>query len=343
LGDGAPPAGSWVNVTANLANMPSQCGNMSYVSAKPDEDLLIAGIAELALWASRDGGQSWKALSASTDASATITNRTSSIIYDPSDATRYWESGLYNGGAAYETTDDGVTFTQLGSAVSSDLVSIDFTDPNRQTLLLGGHEQFQTLYRSTNGGTTWTPVGAKLPPSTNCTYPLVIDAQTHLVGCGGYGGGVSGVYRTTDGATTWVNVTSLGGSGRPLVASDGSFYWASPGGAGMARSTDKGLTWANPLAGSSSVASFSPIELPDGRIATIGPATGSQTIVVSADHGATWRAVSTPLPYADVSGFTYSSHRKAFYVWHFTCSSFTMPVPVPTDAIMAYSFDYQSG
>src|SRR5258705_2445478 len=41
----SPSPGNWVNVTSNLVGMTSQCGNMTYVSAKPNEDLMIAGIA----------------------------------------------------------------------------------------------------------------------------------------------------------------------------------------------------------------------------------------------------------------------------------------------------------
>ena len=322
--------------------MTSQCGNMSYVSAKPDQDLLVAGIALLGLWSSTDGGGSWQPLGASSDASASITNRTSAIVYDPQTTTRFWESGIYNSNGVYETSDDGQTFVALGDVTHSDGVSIDFTDPMRQTMLAGGHEQSQTLNRSTDGGNTWTAVGGSLPPNTNCVYPLVIDGQTHLVGCGGYGGGVTGIYRTTDGATTWKSVSSLGGSELPLVASDGSIYWSSPEGAGMARSTDQGQMW-NMVVGSAVVGSFHPVELPDGRIATIGPAAqyGPQYVIASADQGANWTRLTSALPYSDAVGLTYSSQRNTFYIWHFTCGS--NAVPVPADAIMAYDLDDTTG
>src|SRR6185312_13629437 len=102
-----------------------------------------------------------------------------------------------------------------------DGISVDFTDPNRKTMLLGGHEQAQVMWRSTNGGQTWDPVGATFPASTNCTHPLVIDGQTHLVGCGGFGGGFKGILRTTDGGQTWTQASTDGGDHAPLVASDG--------------------------------------------------------------------------------------------------------------------------
>jgi photosystem II stability/assembly factor-like uncharacterized protein len=338
-GDGAaPPSGNWTNVTSNLANMPSACGNMSYLSAKPDEDLLIAGIALDGLWASRDGGQSWSAFGVS-DASLPITNATSAIVYDPTTSGRFWESGFHDVRGVFETTDDGADFIESGDVPHVDLVSIDFSDPNRQTLLAGGHEMAQTVNRSTDGGMTWTNVGGALPTNTDCSFPLVIDSMTHLVGCDGEGGGPIGIYRTTDGGASWTSATTLGGIYAPLVASDGSIYWSSPNGDGMARSTDKGQTWTNTGAAQDVLGSFRPIELPDGRIVTIGPEYGTQYVLASADHGATWNPVSAALPYADATAVAYSSQRKMFYIWHFSCV--TQTDPVPTDAIMSFPFDYQ--
>ncbi|HEX4474266.1 MAG TPA: hypothetical protein VH142_04260, partial [Polyangiaceae bacterium] len=163
-GGGSPPTptGGWTNVTANLANMASECGNLSHLSAKPDEDELIAGIAQKGLWASTDGGGSWHQIGAGAG-SDTITNRTSSLLFDPDHPDQYWESGIYNAGGVYLTTDDGATFHALGTVHHDDLISVDFTDPARKTMLAGGHEQTQTLYRSTDGGATWDNVGTNLP------------------------------------------------------------------------------------------------------------------------------------------------------------------------------------
>jgi hypothetical protein len=339
LGSMPPPTGTWANATTNLASMASECGNMAALFSKSGEDLLIAGIAQKGLWANHVGDTSWQAIGTAS-ASPVITNRPSSLVFDPSDSNRYWESGLYNGGGVYETKDDGVTFTLLGDSHHCDLVSVDMSDPNRQTLLAGGHEMPNTLTRSTDGGNTWTEVGAALPSGAVCTFPLVIDAQTHLVGCSGYGGGPSGVYRTTDGAKTWTMATASGGASHPLrVSSDpATIYWVSPNGAGMTRSTDSGEHWTD-VVGSGVLSTVSPIELPDGRLATIGPSFGKQYVYVSADHGATWNPKTAELPYSDAVGVVYSAGRKAFYIWHLTCGNGN--VPVPADAIMSFAFDYQ--
>ena len=329
---GAPPSGTWTNMTSNLANLPSECGNLSYMTAKPDEDFLIAGIAQKGLWGSHDGGASWQALGSGAG-SAMITNRTSTIVFDPKDSTRWWESGLYNGGGVYETSDDGVTLVGLGTIGQNDLVSVDLSDPARKTLLAGGHEQSQTVYQSTDGGMTWNKIGAGLPANTNCTNPLVIDAQTYLVGCGGYGGGPIGVYRTVNSGAVWSNVSMLGGVDAPLVASDGSIYWADSDGGGLIRSVDQGQHWTS-VVSSGVINSVHPIELPDGRLATLG----THYILASSDHGSTWAPASAELPYSDAVGLAYSSQQKAFYIWHFTCGA--SPLPVPSDAIMRFAYDY---
>jgi photosystem II stability/assembly factor-like uncharacterized protein len=328
--DGGPVSG-WINATANLANMPSECGNLQLVSAKPDMDMLITGVSKQGLWASRDGGKSWSALGTG-PGSASITNRITAIVYDPTTPARFWESGIYNGGGVYVTQDDGVTVTALGNITHSDLVSVDFSDPARKTLLAGGHEQSQTLRRSTDGGATWNNVGGGLPANTNCTSPFVVDAMTHLVGCGGYGGGPTGIWRTVDGGTTWSQVTASGGAGAPLHASDGSIYWSSPGGAGLTRSTDQGQHWTD-VAGAGVIAGRPLVELPNHWLATLGPS----SVVVSKDLGATWSQATNALPYSDAVGVTYSGPQKAFFVWHFTCFGNTA---VPADAIMRFDWDY---
>ncbi|HEY0469141.1 MAG TPA: hypothetical protein VGC79_33340, partial [Polyangiaceae bacterium] len=41
---GTPPTGSWSNATSNLTGMKAGFANMTYASAKPDEDKLISGL-----------------------------------------------------------------------------------------------------------------------------------------------------------------------------------------------------------------------------------------------------------------------------------------------------------
>ncbi len=333
FGSTGVPLADWTNVTSNLSGLASECGNLSFVAAKPDEDLLIAGVALKGLWSSIDAGQTWNELGTGAKSDMVI-NRTSAIVFDPDHPEQFWESGLYGGIGVFKTTDNGKTLLGLGEIRHSDLVAVDFSDPDRQTLLSGGHEQPKTLNLTTDGGKTWANIGAPLPDKTNCTRPMIIDSATFLVGCGGYGGGVTGIFRSTDQGVTWDSVSDLGGASTPLRATDGSIYWSTPGTGVLARSTDDGQTWAAASA-SGLLRELSPIELPDGRIATL--AQDAEGIVVSADQGASWQLATPTLPFLDGQGLTYSTQQKAFYLWHFSCTD-----NVPDDAIARSEFDYEA-
>jgi hypothetical protein len=324
-----PPA-QWVNVTANLAGMASECGNTEYMTSHPRYDMLITVVAQHGLWATTDGAASWKQMWPTAGANQ-ITNRGTSIVFDPDHSETFWESGIYNGPGVYKTTDNGATFTALGNAHHIDSVSVDFTDPQRMTLLAGGHEQKQTLYRSSDGGGTWTNVGLNLPAGTNfCTHALVIDSQIHLVGCSGYAGGTDGVFRTTDGGKTWAHATAASAADNPLWASDGTIYWPLANNGGLIKSTDQGNSWMQTIQ-SGKLTTVHPIELPDGRIVAAGPT----TLMISMDRGVTFNPVGTAMPFSPNS-LAYSPYRNAFYIGTFDCNN-----QVPADAISRYGFDYR--
>jgi hypothetical protein len=302
----------WVEAATNLAGLESECGNMSLVSARPDRDVITAGIALQGLWASADGSAEWAPLGKGSG-SAVITNRPSSIVYDLQNPETYWESGIYNDGGVFRTDDGGATFQQLGDAAHIGAVSVDLTDPARGTLLAGGHEQ-SVLLRSSDGGGTWTDVSGGLPDGSGfSSSPLVIDAQSHLVGTS-YGL-APGIFRTTDGGSTWERVYDGGVSGLPMVSpTDGAIYWIRQSGGGLLTSADGGVTWTvlpSPLIVDDAA---DIVELPDGSLATLG----AGFVVVSTDRGATWHPIGPRIPYTP-TGLTYSPFRNAFYVWRFDC------------------------
>jgi photosystem II stability/assembly factor-like uncharacterized protein len=321
---------AWQAVTGSLTGMPSECGNLTLVSVRPDRDVLITGVAQHGLFANDDGSATWKPLGTGSG-SASIVNRASTIVFDPDHPETFWESGIYNAGGVYRTDDGGATFHQLGDALHSDAVSVDFTDPNRKTLLSGTHER-PTLFRSKDGGQTWADIATTLPAGFGFPVgPHVVDGQTYILGTAF--GEHSGIFRTTDGGANWTSVFAGGVAGTPLVAkSDGALYWVLQSG-GIVKSTDGGTTWTTAARSATAAAIQTNLaELPDGRLAAVG----NQVVIVSSDHGATWRAAGPKMPYAP-TGFTYSAARKAFYIWYFTCSLSTQN-PVPDNAIMSLSF-----
>jgi photosystem II stability/assembly factor-like uncharacterized protein len=319
----------WENVTNELAGLESECGNLGFVSAKPNENVVIAGVAQQGLFSTRDGGDSWQKIGQGKD-SAEFFNRPADIVWDPEEPARWWVAAIYGAGA-FRTDDDGDTFTQLGDIIHMDSMSIDFTDPDRLTLLGGGHEATRTMRRSTDAGMTWESIGAELPATGNCTWPLILDATTYLVGCGGYGGGAKGIYRSDDGGESWTSVSETGGAIIPLRASSGRVFWPSDSSNGMARSLDGGATWETLESTKDVIAT--PTELPDGRIAVLI----KDTVYVSKDEGETWRAATAKLPVMDARGVVYSGEAKAFFAWRNNCEAV-----VADDAVWRVSFDHEA-
>jgi photosystem II stability/assembly factor-like uncharacterized protein len=312
----APPANGWVNITGTLANMPSDCGNLTLLSAVPRSDTVLAAVGLKGLW-TNGGGNSWVHHGSAT--SNTISHP-SSIAYDPAHAGVFWESGIYNGGGVYQTTDNGNSFRRLGSISHNDYVSVNFRDPERQTLLAGGHEQSQTVYLSSDSGRTWTNIGLNLPPNTGYSnFPLIINSVTYLVNAQVVGNRPGSIYRTTNGGATWRRVSDQGPSAPALVTSNRTIYW--PANGGVLRSTDAGSTWIHL---GSDLRAITPIELSDGKLVAVGV----NNLVMSADGGATWSPFGATLPFTP-TGLIYSSNRRSFLIWHSDCGNV-----VPADAIM---------
>lgn len=326
--DLAAPAATWVNATGNLANMPSECGNLGLVSANPCSTMVMAGVAQAGLWGTQDGGKSWAKLGTGAG-SATITNRNQVISYDPAHPGTFWEAGIYNGGGVYETIDNGQTFKQVGNISHTDSVSIDFSDPERKTLLAGFHETTGKVWKSTDGGTTWTTLSTLPGGAGYCTATLVVSATNLLVGCAG-----GGVYHSTDG-NAWNQVGNKGVAHQPLLATDGTVYWPGTQG-GLQVSTDHGASFAQIADGNFAAADSVPAELPDGRIVVVG----KDHLQISSDKGGTWKPIGDPLPYGGGSsggarGLTYSARTKTFYVYKQDCGNVVLP-----NAIMSAGFDY---
>jgi photosystem II stability/assembly factor-like uncharacterized protein len=326
-----PLPAQWVNVTGNLADMPSECGNLCLISVVPGQDKIITGIAKRGLWQTTDGGATWTPLGQGAG-SDVIVNRPSRIEYDPVSPDTFWESGIYSSSGVYRTTNGGMTFQHLGIAKHNDYVSVDFSDPQRRTLLAGGHEQSRTVWKSLDGGQTWTNIGTTLPEGTKfSSNPLLLDASTYLVNASGWGKGTGGVYRTTDGGAKWTQVSALEANGAPLIASDGSIYWQLMYDRGVIRSTNQGQTWIQ-ACGYGIIKASTIIELPDGRLAAVA----SKSVKVSSDHGANWTPLLDPMP-IQPSGVIYAPARRAFFIWQWDCGN-----KVLTNAVWRHNYPVES-
>lgn len=299
---GGAPTADWVNVTGNVGGETWGAYGVTYVQAVPGGNQVIAGVSERGLWVTGDRGNTWRKLGGNE-----MKFRPGRIVFDPENTSVFWVSGCY-GDAPFKTEDNGKTFQRLGKLAHADGVAVDFTDPGRKTLLLGLHEQSQSLQLSTDCGSTWSNIGVHLPAESNhSTDPLIIDSKTFLINTAGWKRDATlGIYRTEDGGRTWTQVCTDGPQGPALVASDGAIYWQRLWGGGLLKSTDQGKTWTQ----ISRAVKNNPIELPGKRLAGLADA----QIMVSSDGGETWTKLGPPAP-VKPNGITYSDGGKCFYVW----------------------------
>jgi len=312
LAEDKPPA-SWTNVTANVGGEKWGYAGVTPLAAVPGSDEIIAGVSESGLWSTVDAGKTWKKLGEK-DA-VQIQNRPYQIIFDPKDSKVFWESGSYKPPGVFKTTDGGRTFIQLGAVAHIDSIGIDFTDPDRKTLLIGHHEQDRSIEKSVDGGKTWQKIGDKLPQHINFSNDVIVfDSKTFLVNAAGWkqenGAQLPfGIYRTKDAGATWAKVFDAGPSGPACRTAIGVIYWQTLWAAGLIKSTDQGKTWEK-LPG---IVKTNPIEVADGKL--VAPV--EKQLYVSADGGKTWGKLGPELPFKP-SGIVYVSKPRAIYAWRST-------------------------
>jgi photosystem II stability/assembly factor-like uncharacterized protein len=286
------------------------------------------------VWSSTDGGATWVELGKGAG-SIPLTFYPSTITLDPEDPDTFWLGAKWTGaqGGVIKTSDGGNTFARLDK-IEAELVSVDFRDPQRRTVITGRHENWRSVSKSVNGGTAWTQIGRPLPSTAALSlFPQVIDASTYLIGCSFmvyYGPttarGATGIFRTTDGGATWKKVSNEAVFQNALVA-DGRIYWTfynyTTNDGGLVRSDDGGQTWTTLIA--SGLNHFvEPMSLPGGRIAVM---TAGKIIRISSDAGATWKDVRPAVTLNRPAGVTFNPVLDAFFVWELygSIQSLTLP------------------
>ncbi|HLK35185.1 MAG TPA: hypothetical protein VKU41_00445, partial [Polyangiaceae bacterium] len=158
------------------------------------------------------------------------------------------------GATVLYTSTDATSFS--GRGVSQNELSFAF-DPSNASVLYAA-TQLNGVYKSTDGGMTWSPSNSGITPWSSSAGAMAIDvnrvvidpasAQTLYAATNG-----RGVYKSTDGAQSWTMVLGPMQVIPCLLAVPGSMA-ASPAatklyaciqGAGLQSSSDGGATWAD--------------------------------------------------------------------------------------------------
>ncbi len=214
---------------------------------------------------------------------AVMGGRIADIAVDPWDPST-WFVAVGSGGV-WKTTNSGVTWTPVFDAESSYSIGVVTLDPsNPEVVWVGSGENVSGrhvgwgdgVYRSRDGGRTWTRVGLESSEHIGRILVDPRDGNVVLVAAEGplwSAGGDRGVYKTTDGGETWRQVLAIDEN---TGVTDMEFDPANPDVIYAAAYQRRRHIWSF-LAG--------------------GPESG---IFKSTDGGESWRKVETGLPRGDM-------------------------------------------
>ncbi|MFI5041965.1 MAG: hypothetical protein ACHQNA_08990, partial [Acidimicrobiales bacterium] len=187
---------------------------------------------------STDGGLTWTATPLPPPS---MNDQPVDLAVDPVNPSRlYGASSFGTQIGVYRSVDGGASYTHVLSNVNAQSLAIDPVSPST---VLAGDVYSAVVYRSTNGGTSWTSSTVGLT-SGGTRHGLAIDPTNPLVV---YSGGRGRMHKSVDGGLTWTAYTTglLPSGYLQSVVLDPS----NPGtvlGAeqtGVARSTDAGASW----------------------------------------------------------------------------------------------------
>jgi photosystem II stability/assembly factor-like uncharacterized protein len=164
------------------------------------------------------------------------------------------------------------------------------------------------LYKSTNGGSTWSRVNLGPPAgvitASARTYVFAPSNSNIRYASFGSWGASGGFYRTTDGGSTW---TEVGGSTitRTVIAvaihpTNPNIVLAGTSGGGLYRSTDGGNSWTLVSAELADSTFFSVAFAPSNP--NIAYAGGYNWVYISTDGGQTWSNADSYFPTWYVEG-----------------------------------------
>lgn len=210
---------SWTQVTSGMAGYPVNVMGKGFANFRT----LYIGTQGGGILKTPDGGQTW--IKIDVDAS-NVTNPVMALAVAPlSPQTLY--AGLAYGAGGYKSTDGGASWTRIWSPSGDsgtlppyiETIAIDPLNP--ETVYLGTYippnkPGEHGMFKSTDGGKTWTSMDSGLPPEVNFAVSLKIAPSNprtlYLVGNRGRRNLNSydvneDVYRSVDGGDSWADVS----------------------------------------------------------------------------------------------------------------------------------------
>ncbi|MCH6201890.1 hypothetical protein MMU07_20090 [Aquiflexum sp. LQ15W] len=247
-------------------------GRISDLTGHPTNGRIIyAGAAGGGVWKSTNGGTTFKSIFDNYNQSIGV------IEVDPSNPDNVvWvgtgETWVRNsvsyGNGLYKTTDGGTTWNKVGFENSDRISGIAINPENSSEMYVGvlgalwGDSEERGVYKTTDGGQTWTNVLAGMkdtgcsdlfmdPKDPNTLYAAFWQVRRTAYSFSS-GGPNSALYKTTDGGKTWTKIHNgfpggeLGRIAIAIAPSDPNILYSaieSKEKKGLYRSEDAGNSW----------------------------------------------------------------------------------------------------
>ncbi|MFK7932077.1 MAG: WD40/YVTN/BNR-like repeat-containing protein [Saprospiraceae bacterium] len=177
-------------------------------ASNPNE--IYIGFADIGLWRSTDGGQSWEASNPEiyTGSWGGFGGNCHNVVTDPTVAGKVWSTLRGDPGQPVfllKSTQSGAidSWSNVTSGIPNNTeellgLSISPTSPvNNRTLYVTADGD---VYRSTNDGNSWT----RVLQNGQLHYTAVDNQNGQIV----YAGGMDGLYRSTNGGSSWTQIKS---------------------------------------------------------------------------------------------------------------------------------------
>jgi photosystem II stability/assembly factor-like uncharacterized protein len=280
LGALAAPADQ-PNITDKLKNlefrsigpaiMGGRIDDVAVVESNPN--IVFLGVASGGVWRTTNNGTTWTPVfdkeGVSTIGDIAIAPSDPSIIWVGTGEPNNRQSSSWGDGA-YKSLDGGNTWQKMGLAATHHIGRIVINPRNPDVVYvaalghLWGPNPERGVYRTTDGGKTWTQVLkinddtgvsdiAMDPESPDTLYAAAYERRRTPFGFNG-GGPDSGIYKTTDGGATWKKLTKglpyenggdTGRIGLDIYRKNSNIVYAlvQHEKGGTFRSEDKGETW----------------------------------------------------------------------------------------------------
>ncbi|MGE0711503.1 MAG: IPT/TIG domain-containing protein [Planctomycetota bacterium] len=287
---------------SRMANAPQ----VTFVSYDPSNPTTIYGVVAVgsgSVWRSTDQGARWMKVG------VVPATPVSGIYIDPqSPQVLYATTGDGQPGTGvYKSVDGGANWAAASTGLPADATVRTFAiDPSNSQVLYACHTTSQQgtpttgqgLYKSTNGGASWTALGGGVAGVDNW-IKIVIDPAAPATVYAATEGGV-GLYKSTDAGATW-SAANTGLPATPKVyalavhPSNGTLYAGVDTG-GIFKSTNGAASWTATNSGYTE-GSNGVLDVPEPRGITTGPGnevwvtTAGAGVFRSTDAGATWTQI----------------------------------------------------